>query len=50
MEALSASNLVSSETEKTTAVCNFQTMAINYLVMPRDMMRGQMRSYAYMQI
>ena len=50
MEALSTSILVFSETEKTTSVCNFQTMTINSLVMPRDMMRDQMRSYAYMQI
>ena len=33
MEVVSTSNLVSSETEKTTAACNFQTMAMKTFVM-----------------
>ena len=49
MEVVSTSNLVSSENEKTTTACNFQTMAMNSFVMAHDLMRGQIRSYAYMQ-
>ena len=41
MEVVSTSNLVSSETEKTTRACNFQH---DYV------MRGQIGNYAYMQI
>ena len=33
MEAVSNSNLVSSENEKATTACNFQTMAMNSFVM-----------------
>ena len=41
MEVVSTSNLVSSETQKTTTACNFQ----------HDYdMRGQLGSYAYIQI
>ena len=47
MEVVSTLNLVSSETEKTTA-CNLQTMAMNSFVMPDDLMRGQIGSNAYM--
>ena len=41
MEVVSTSNLVSLETEKTATACNFQTVAINSLVMPHDLMRDQ---------
>ena len=50
MEVVSVSNLVSSETEKTTTVCNFQTMAINSFVMPHDLIRGQIGNHVYMQL
>ena len=50
MEVVSTSNLVSSEAEKTTTTCNFQTMNINSFVMSHDLMRGQIGSYGYMQI
>ena len=39
MDVVSTSNLVSLETEKTTAAWNFQTMAMNSFVMPRDLQR-----------
>ena len=42
MEVVSTLNLVSSENEKITA-CNFQIMAMNY-VMLHDFMRGQIES------
>ena len=45
----STSNLVSLENEKITA-CNFQIMVMNSSVMPHDLIRGQIGSYAYMQI
>ena len=35
---------------KKTTACNFQTMAMNSSVMPHDLMRGQIESYAYMQV
>ena len=41
MEVVSTSNLVSSETKKTTTACNFQTIAMNSFVVPHDLMRGQ---------
>ena len=44
MEVASASNFVSSETEKTTTVCNLQTM--NSFVMSHNLMRGQFGSHA----
>ena len=44
MEVVSTSNLVSSETEKTTTSCNFQTM--NSFVMSHDFIRGQIRCHA----
>ena len=50
MEVVSTLNLVSLENEKITTACNFQTMAMNSSVMPHDLMRGQIGSYAYMQI
>ena len=50
MEVLSTSNLVSSETEKAAIACNFQTMVINYFVLPHDLMRGLIGRYTYMQI
>ena len=46
MEVVTTSNLVSSKTEKT--ACNFQTMVINFFVVPHDLMRGQIGSYADM--
>ena len=36
MKVVSTSNLVSSETEKTTTACNFKTMAINSFFMSHD--------------
>ena len=42
--------LVSLETEKTTTTYNFQTMVMNSFVIPHDLMRNQIGSYAYMQI
>ena len=52
MVVVSTSNLVSSEMKKkrTTAACNFKTMVMNSFVMPHDLMRDQIGSYAYMQI
>ena len=50
MKTVSTSNLVSSETKKTTTACNFQAMAKNSFVMQNDLMRDQMGSFAYMQI
>ena len=44
MEVASASNFLSLETEKTTTVCNYQTM--NSFVMSHNLMRGQFGSYA----
>ena len=50
MEVISTSNLISSENEKKeTTTCNFQTMAMISFVIPHDLMRGQMATYAYMQ-
>ena len=46
MLEFSMPNLVSSENEK---ACNFQTMTVNSFVMPHDLMRSQIGSYAYMQ-
>ena len=46
MEVVSTSNLVSSENK---TACNFQTLIINSFVMPHDVMRGQIGSYAYIQ-
>ena len=40
MEVVSTSKLVSSEKEKTTTTCNFETMAMNSSVMPHDLMIG----------
>ena len=45
MEVVLTSNLASSEVEKTTTTCNFQTININSFVMPYDLMRGQKGSY-----
>ena len=45
MKVVSTLNLVPSETEKTTTVCNFQTMAMNSFVMSHDLMRRQIGSY-----
>ena len=50
MEVVSTSKLVSSEAEKTTTACNFQSMPINSFVMPHNLMRGQIGSYGYTQI
>ena len=44
MEVVSNSNLVFSETEKTTTACNFQN--VNSFVMSHDLMKGQIKSYA----
>ena len=41
MEIVSTSNLVSSEAEKITTACNFQTMPINSFFVTHDLMRGQ---------
>ena len=38
-----------SENEKTTTACNFQTMAMNSLVIPHVLMRDQIGGYSYMQ-
>ena len=46
MEIVSTSNLVSSEKKRAS---NFQIMAMNSFVIPHDLMRGQMGTYAYMQ-
>ena len=50
MEVVSISNLVFWETEKPTTACNSQTMDMNSFVMPYDLMRGWLGSYAYMQM
>ena len=50
MEVVETSNLVSSEVEKTTVICNFQNMRINSFVVPHDLMRGQIGSHEYMQV
>ena len=51
MEVVSTSNLVSSENGNITTACNFQkTVVMNSSVMPHDLMRNQIGSYAYMQI
>ena len=47
MEVVSASNIVSLETEKATTACSFQTLTMNSFVMPQDFMRGQIGSYTY---
>ena len=44
MEVVSTSNLVFSETEKRTTVCNFQTMTS--FVMSHDLMKDQIRNHA----
>ena len=46
MDVVSTSNLVSSENEKKTTACNFQTMAMNSFVISHDLMRRQMGTYA----
>ena len=50
METVSTLNLVSSETEKTTTACNFQTMAMNSFAIPHELMRDQIGNYSYMQM
>ena len=35
--------------KKKTTACNVQTIAMNSYVIPHDLMRGQMGTYAYMQ-
>ena len=50
MEVVSTTNLVSSEAEKITTACNFQTMPINSFFVLHDLMRDQIGSYEYMQI
>ena len=47
MYVISTSNLVSSEAEKETTACNFQTMAMNCFIMPHALIRGQIRRHAY---
>ena len=49
MEAVSTSNLIYLEHEKTTRACNFQTMTMNSFVMSHDLMRDQIGSYVYME-
>ena len=39
MNVVSNSNLVSLETEKRITACNFQTMVMNFFVIPQDLMR-----------
>ena len=48
MEVPSTSNLVSLETERTATACNFQTMTMNSFLMPHDLTKGEIESYAYM--
>ena len=48
MDVVSTLNLVSSENKKKTA-CNFQIMAVNSFVIPHDLRRDQIGTYAYMQ-
>ena len=50
MEIVSTLNLASSENEKTTTACNFQTMTMSSFVMTHDLIRGQIGNCAYMQI
>ena len=50
MKVVSTSNLVSSEAEKITTACTFETVPINSFSVPHDLMRGQIGSYEYMQI
>ena len=50
MEVVSTSNLVSTENEKITTTYNIQIMAMKSSVMPHDLMRGQIGSYAYIQV
>ena len=50
MEVVSTSKLVSSENEKTTTACNFQTMTMNSFVIPHDLMRGQIGGYVCIAI
>ena len=50
MEVVSTSNLVSSENEKIITAFNFQTMAMKSSVMPHDLMRDQIGTYAYIKI
>ena len=40
MNVVSNSNLVSLETEKRITACNFQTMVMNFFVIPQDLIRG----------
>ena len=37
------------EKQKKKAACNFQTMAMNSFVIPHDLMKDQMGTYAYLQ-
>ena len=49
MEVVSSSNLVPSKNEKITTACNLVSsnpIATNSSVMPHDLMRGQVESYA----
>ena len=41
VEVVSTSNLVSSENEKATTACNFQTMAMNSFAIAYDFIRDQ---------
>ena len=50
MEVVSTLNLVISKAEKITTVCNFQTMPINSFFVPHNLIRGQIRTYDYMQV
>ena len=50
MEVVSTSKLISSENEKTTTACNFQTMTMNSFVIPPDLMRGQIGGYVCIAI
>ena len=51
MEVVSTSNLVSSKNQKKQQLVIFKPWPYGHsFVMPHDLMRGQIGSYAYMQI
>ena len=55
MEVVSTSNLVSLENKKKTTACNFQTMAMNSLVIPHEYIHiykpmHTYGTYAYIQM
>ena len=50
MKVVSTSRLISLENKKITTARNFQNANMNSSVMPHDLMRGQIGSYAYVQM